>query len=212
MLKLKPSASGTLTSSYTFSRRGRFRLSGVKVTTTFPFGIFIKGKVEETAEDVIVYPSIKGEERTTFQGRANLKEGAGKARRGAGTELYNLRKYTFSDDSRFIHWRSAARARKLLVKEYEEESENTVIVLFDNRSMPGDEERFEEMVDTAAGVIDRFIDAGCSVGLKTMTEEIPPASGHGQLERLLYILALIEPARGRGDEGGGGPALKVVHL
>lgn len=207
MIKLPPGESDAATSRYTFKRRGRFLLTGIKVTTSFPFGIFIKGRVENTKDEVVVYPSINTVDRIPLRGNIQSKEGAGSSRKGTGTELYNLRKYTFSDDSRFIHWRSAARSRKLMVKEYEEESENAVMIVFYNQLIRGEEERFEEFVDEAAGLIDRFIDDGCSVGLKTFSEEIPPAPGPGQLERLLYRLALIEPEGGEGP-----PGLEVVHL
>jgi len=51
MLKLKPGETGELTPGYTFKRRGRFTLRGAIVTTSFPFGLFLKGKFEEAPSD-----------------------------------------------------------------------------------------------------------------------------------------------------------------
>jgi uncharacterized protein (DUF58 family) len=205
ILKLDPRASVEVPTTYTFTRRGVFTLTGLKISTRFPFGIFLKGKEETTSATVIVYPSIKPVKEVAL---ADIYRGPGpqeKSRRGAGTELYNLRSYTLADNSRFIYWRAAAKTGELFIKEFVLETEKKVLIIFKNHSMEGDEELFEETVDEAAGVIKHFIDRGYSVGLKTLDEEIATGQGHSQLLRLLRTLALISPSSTPAT-----PVLKVV--
>src|SRR5262245_30565554 len=45
-----------LTWDETWARRGRHRLSGVRVVTRFPFGLFVKAARVTGAEEVLVYP------------------------------------------------------------------------------------------------------------------------------------------------------------
>jgi uncharacterized protein (DUF58 family) len=205
ILKLDPRASVEVPTTYTFTRRGVFTLTGLKVSTRFPFGIFLKGREETTNDEVIVYPSIKPVKAVAL---ADIYRGAGaqeKSRRGAGTELYNLRGYTLADNSRFIYWRAAAKTGELFIKEFVLETEKKVILVFKNHCTEGGEELFEETVDEAAGVIKHFIDRGYSVGLETLDTEIAPGQGHYQLLKLLRTLALISPSSTPAT-----PVLKVV--
>ncbi|HCY18674.1 MAG TPA: hypothetical protein DHU69_02710, partial [Deltaproteobacteria bacterium] len=55
------------------------------------------------------------------------------------------------------------------------------------------EEKFEDMVEKAAGLADYFINSGFKVSFKSLNAELPPKSGREQLYRILRELALIEP-------------------
>lgn len=205
-LKLGPAGRAEKSVRYTFMRRGLYRLEGLKISTRFPFGLFIKGKEEEAFDEVLVYPSIKDinvAESLTGLGSWGVDASS---KRGEGTELYSLRDYAFGDDSRLIHWRSAARASRLLVKEFEKEQERKAVIIFENFSSD-EAAAFEEAVDRAATLADRFINTGWSVGLRTLDSEIKPSKGPGQLSKILHTLALITPLAEKGH-----PAVKVSGL
>lgn len=53
------------------------------------------------------------------------------ARKGSGFEFDQIRDYHMGDDVRFIDWKSTARSGKLLVKQYIEERDRTVIIVVD---------------------------------------------------------------------------------
>ena len=53
------------------------------------------------------------------------------AQKGSGFEFNQIREYQMGDDVRFIDWRSSARANKILVKEYIEERNRTIMILLD---------------------------------------------------------------------------------
>jgi uncharacterized protein (DUF58 family) len=203
VLKLKGGAART--SAYTFERRGVVKLRGFKVETRFPFGLFLKGRVEESPAEAIVYPSIKAGKRLAAWGGHPGAGGAVSFGGGRGAELRGLRDYTIQDDSRFIHWKAAARSKRLLMKEFEREGVKRVTVVFENRQ-GRDEAEFEEAVDEAASAVNRLIGEGYAVGLKTLASEHPPRDGPAQLHVLLHELALIRPA-----EGAGKPRLHVIR-
>jgi len=53
------------------------------------------------------------------------------AQKGSGFEFNQIREYQMGDDVRFIDWHASARSNKLLVKEYIEERNRTIIIALD---------------------------------------------------------------------------------
>lgn len=204
VLKLAPGEQITRVGAAAFDRRGRQTIPGVKVSTRFPFGLFKKGKTELFDSEILVYPDI-------FSGSgsgglyANRASGDSyRGIKGQGTQIHSLREYTLSDDSRFIHWMSAGRAPRLLMKEFETEAEKKVTVVFENYAGTVPEE-FEAAVDLAAAFVSDHLSRGYSVGLKTLSFMVPPKSGPAQFDLLLTRLALIEPVN-----GPKGPTVAVI--
>ncbi|MBI1911536.1 MAG: DUF58 domain-containing protein [Deltaproteobacteria bacterium] len=203
VLKLKPGERITKTAEYVFEHRGRHTLEAISIYTRFPFGIFIKGKVEDSAEDVIVLPSIKLKKAPRLLEDNSASGSRDASSRGDGTQLYGLRDYTLQDDARHIHWMSAGRLQKVLLKEFEKDREKKVLLFIDNYS--SSEEAFEETVDEAASFANHFSERGYSVGLKALNLEIKPAQGRAHLYKILHALALITPAAQKGT-----PCVRVI--
>ncbi|MFQ5480808.1 MAG: DUF58 domain-containing protein [Thermodesulfobacteriota bacterium] len=193
----------TAAATRTCTSRGRLVLKGFKLSTTFPFGLFLKSKTLREPEQIIVYPSIKPMRDVRLLKGTLPARGESRCARGSGSELYNIRSYTESDDARHIHWKSAARAETLMVKEFEQEAKKSVIVSFQNLTEEGAGEVFEDSVDEAAGTVDFFLEKGYTVALETLSGTIAEGAGKAHLYRLLEYLALLEPA------GRGKPAIKV---
>jgi uncharacterized protein (DUF58 family) len=183
-------------------------LEGFKTKTRFPFGFFLKGRRLDIPEDALVYPNIRPMKQIAavkFFKSGDLPEKI----RGYGTHLYSLRDYTLMDDSRFIHWKSTAKTTKLMAKEFEQEGNKKVSIIFYNTlsestSLPlnkggnigGLKDEFEDKVEEAASLANYFINFGFEVGFKSLTAELPCRSGKEQFYRILRELALIEPAAG----------------
>ncbi len=193
VLKLDPMGETVRTVTNSFKKRGRHELKGLKVYTNYPFGLFIKGKEEPARDTVLVYPAVKAFMKGAHTQAPAVKEAEGKASgKGGGADLFGLRDYTAGDDSRFIHWRSAARQTRLLVKEFARESEPGIVLILDNYPTD-DAAAFEEMIDECATIANHYIEKNYSVGLKTLTGEIRPGSGRDHLWRILGLLAVIGP-------------------
>lgn len=206
VLKLKEKNSAIRNPFYTFERRGRVVLSGAKIATRFPFGLFLKGREEYSEDEVIVYPSITAPVSRRLAEIARSEGVSSTRKKGEGAELYNLRQYAEGDDARHIYWKSAGRTERLLLKEFERESEKKVIIAFDNFDTP-DPGDFELIVDEAASVVNHFIVRGFSVGLKTLGAEVRPKPGMAQLYAALNVLALTSPVKVPGK-----CAVRVVNL
>lgn len=182
----------------TFPRRGVVPLRTVRVTTSFPFGLFIKERTVRVRGEVVVWPRRDRPIREPWAGavgrRARAATGGGDA--GARGEFRGLREYRPGDDPRDVHWRSSARLGEPLVREYEQDTAPAVWLCLDLRGPPGD--RAEVAVEIAATLAERAVARGDRVGLVTPGAEIPPAPGRRQLERVLDALAR---ARFRPDAG-----------
>jgi uncharacterized protein (DUF58 family) len=209
VLKLGPFETASVSAEYIFQRRGVHRLTGLKVSTRFPFGLFTKGKEEPLDAEALILPSIR-KGQLSLSGRQPRTTGARTlSGKGEGGGLYGLREYTLVDDARHIHWKSAARSERVLLKEFEKESDEKVMVVFENTG-PADD-LFEDLVDEAAGTINEYMEMGFSVGLRTLSSEIPPQPGREQLLMLLRELALINPEPGQ-ETTEHSPIVKVVTL
>ncbi len=205
VVKVGAGATYSSTLTNTFTARGLIELKGFKITTTFPFGLFLKSKKLIHPETILVYPSIKPPGDVNILNGILSKRGASTSTRGSGTELYNIREYTQHDDARHIHWKSAARSDNLMVKEFEQEAERSLVISLQNISEEGAENLFELKIDEAAGMVNFFIEQGWSVGLETLSGAIAESRGSAHLHKMLEFLALIKPA------GRGRPSITVRH-
>jgi uncharacterized protein (DUF58 family) len=96
--------------------RGRLRLSRLRITTSFPFGLFRCWTWVHLPLELLVYPQPVGT-RPPPVGAAGRD--AGTARRDSGRdELRDLRPFRDGDSPRQVAWKAYARGMPLLVKEY----------------------------------------------------------------------------------------------
>jgi uncharacterized protein (DUF58 family) len=172
----------------TLTARGRQRSPGIRVTTRFPFGLFVKSSRVLLGSEVIVYPAVQAVSRDLLRPVG----GAGAAplrRRGRGDDLYNLRDYQSGDDPRLIHWRSSAKRQSL-----------TRLVL--EGTGRTDPQRLEVRLSQAASLAVHLLGAGAAVGLAGPGIRVPLGRGRGQERRILTALALYDPASpGPADPG-----------
>lgn len=175
----------------TLPRRGLHRLEGVRVTTRFPFGLFLKAGRPILTSEVVVYPAILPVSRDVlrqFGGAGDRRV----RRRGRGTDLYNLRVYRAGDDPRLIHWRSSAKTQDLLVRELEAETtEDTRLVLVGTGTR--DAAALEAGLSEAASLATHLIKLGAGVELVGPGFYVRLGRGKDHLQRLLRTLALYDP-------------------
>lgn len=195
-LKVPRSTSRTSRYRHTFHTRGLVTLDGFRVTTRFPFALFAKSRNVEASEQVLVYPAIRPVPLPPLRGRA--VGDAPQHKLGRRGEFFGLRDYREGDDSRVIHWRSSARAGRLLIRELEEEAQRRVRIELDNGlaepHTPRALDALEDAVSQAASLAVAYLKAGYAVGLTGRGLDVPPALGPGQERRLLRELALVTPA------------------
>jgi uncharacterized protein (DUF58 family) len=105
-------------------------------------------------------------------------------------EYRSLRAYRVGDDPRDIHWRSSARFREPVLREYERDGAETLWVCLDLRSEPGDPA--EVAVEVAASLAARAMEEGRSFALVAGDALVDAGEGSGQLERVLDALARVD--------------------
>jgi uncharacterized protein (DUF58 family) len=175
----------------TLRRRGRHRLTGVRLTTRFPFGLFVKAGRPALTEEVLVFPAVRPLAPESLR-RLGESGDAAARRRGRGNDLYNLRGYRSGDDPRFIHWRSSAKTEALVVRELEADtSQNTRLVLV-GRGRRGTEALERGLSETASLAV-ALIRAGAGVELAGAGCAVPLGHGRPHLRRVLTALALYDP-------------------
>jgi uncharacterized protein (DUF58 family) len=196
-----------LTWEETLPARGRHRLAGVRLTTRFPFALFLKAGRVTLDREVLVFPAVR-----PISPEALLRiVGAGTSavrRRGRGHDLYNLRAYRAGDDPRLIHWRSSAKVDSLLVREMEAETtEDTRLVLAGTGGRSA--KRLETALSEAASVAVHLARAGAGVELTGAGLFVPLGHGPGHARRILTALALYDPQAPRSDRGDPGPGARA---
>ena len=187
----------TVTWEVTMPRRGRHRLRGVRLSTRFPFGIFVKAGRVALDEEVLVFPAV-GPPPEQLLRQVGGAGAAPSRRRGRGSDLYNLRDYVAGDDPRLIHWRSSAKTAVLTVRELEAETALDTRIVLDGAG-GGDEALLERGLADAASVAAHLVRRGTRVEMVGPGIIVPLGQGRAHLRRILSALALYVPAAVPGD-------------
>ena len=185
---------------HTFSRRGLYRFTGFRVSTKFPFALFRKSRDVECPGELIVFPAVFPVSPPSPAGDLGGEDV--RARAGRRGEFHGLREMRDGDDVRDVHWRSSAKAaagdpsgRRLLIREYEEESQRRATLFLDNalpREAPAEvADALERGISLAASLAQSYLARGYAVRLVTRGTQVPFQSGPPQLTRVLRTLALL---------------------
>lgn len=173
----------------TAPQRGPLRLTGVRVTTTWPLGLFAKTRVFDLEGTLLVYPrrgyacQLPGEAQQGAFGDASTPL------RNDGTgDVAGLRELGPTEDARRVHWRKSAAMGKLIKVEREREERRTYVLTVESGlTGPALERRCEEV----AALSHELLEAGNEVGLETRSEHLRPAVGHAHERHILRALAWV---------------------
>jgi uncharacterized protein (DUF58 family) len=151
--KLRGGERGTRAYRLPTTQRGIFDVEPVELTSRDSFELFRMSRKHGRAERIWVYPRVLPF-RPLPTGQTRHLEGPSSDTSPQGNiTFHRLREYVAGDDLRLVHWRSSARAGKLLVKHNVDTSQPYSVVLFDQRPSLYTEESFEQAVDIAASVL-----------------------------------------------------------
>lgn len=114
-------------------RRGRQTLPRIRVSTTFPFGLFRAWTWLHPEDTLLVYPVARGPLPMPV-GRSDRSDGAS-TRQAGNDEWAGLRSFRDGDSPRQVAWKVYARGLPLLVKEYTGGSSQALH--FDFTTLPG---------------------------------------------------------------------------
>jgi uncharacterized protein (DUF58 family) len=192
-------------------RRGFFDLKRVTLIGGDPAGLFSRFRHFRLPAEVMVGPEVVrlSELPVHLERRAILSpEGRPLGVSGSGQEFFGIREYRPSDELRFIHWKSTAAKRKLMVKEFEAGSLDQVTVILDSEKkhvgVDPEENNFEFLLKIAGSIFAGLSDMYCRVQFITFTaggEKLRIRGDASSIHtELINSLAIVQPGAGRLDE------------
>jgi len=195
---LPPEGSVDHTMTATPLKRGKFRLEGVTIGWTDPFGLFRSLASVETTDEILILPKRYPVPDLALPGNSTYQVGgvslAGAV--GESEEFVALRDYRPGDPLRRIHWRSTARVGKPIVKEYQDEYFVRHALVLDTFLPLAVSDRFEEAVSVASSFVCSVEDSDSLLDLMFVGNEaycFTTGRGLAYSEQMLEILATVQP-------------------
>ncbi len=184
-------------------KRGLYMLGPLRLTGSDPLGFFRRERVVEHLTQLILYPNSVDLNEADLLGEGTMRHVGMQAKRrvGFGEEFIGVRDYRPGDPLRTVHWRSTARLRRPMVKEFQELIVTRVTMLLDlgRRGLVGvgDQTSTEYAIKAAAAVAKRTFALGHELemfAVSAKVEHLPPGTGEGHLLALLDRLAFLKAA------------------
>ncbi|MEA2553732.1 MAG: hypothetical protein QOJ65_1908 [Fimbriimonadaceae bacterium] len=210
-MTLPPGDEKTVAYTVTPKERGDDAFQGTFVRIACPLGLVEKEIRLETEEPVRVYPNVLAlREFDLLKQQGRLRElGIRRSRtRGLGTEFESLREYTEGDDFRKVDWKASARRNKLVVRQYEQERNQVVLVAVDiGRHMLAEVNgvrKLDHVLDSLLMLVNAAAVAGDQIGLlvyaDTVRRYISPAKGRSQVGMIIEAIhdLVAEPVESDG--------------
>ena len=202
----------TLEYRLTAHQRGRFELSDVYVRVLPVMGLLYRQFKMKIPAEVCVFPNLVNLRRYELLTRRGLNYEQGHARLkriGQGSEFESLRHYVTGDEMSRIEWKATAKRAKLIVKNYEPERQQSIIVALDvGRATAGEFgglSRVDYFVNAAlmlAHVALRQKDWFSMIAFSDRIESyLPPVNGLKNIERVARSLFELQPRFVESDYG-----------
>ena len=196
-------------------KRGFFKLRKISLLGGDPAGLFRRRRTFSIPGEIMIYPKnvnisnlpIRFKRRTMPAPTGRLLGVAGQ-----GLSFFGIREYRATDEMRFIHWKATAAKGKLMVKEFEANTVDRVIILLDSyyKSIGNDpdDNNFEFLIKTASSIISYLAEMYCNIYFYTVSDNNPPMHLSGDAVRLktqiVSALTSLEPGKVMLDELLGG--------
>jgi uncharacterized protein (DUF58 family) len=122
----------------TLPRRGRYSWGALRAWSGYPFGLAARQTELAAGEVIIVLPRLGRLRRGLLRRRlaASAPDPVYQHRPGrrdpdAQADFHSLRAFRSGDSPRWIHWRTSARRGELMVREFEDEHTDNLVVVLD---------------------------------------------------------------------------------
>lgn len=203
-IRLTPDTPATVAYHLTPRYRGAARFEDIFLRVEGPLRLVAQTYRLPACESVPVYPNLlQMREYDLLRHRGLLRQmGFRQYRlRGLGTEFESLREYTPDDEFRRIDWNATARCGKPIVRDYQaERSQNLMLLLDAGRNMLAEVEgmrKFDTVLNTALMLAYVATQMDDKVGAMVFADEIdqfvPPQRGRAQVAHLTQRLHAVQP-------------------
>lgn len=211
-LDLGPGESRDLEATLTATRRGTRKLTSLDVRSLPARGLLIRQTTLEQGQEVRVYPNLVNIKRYDLMLRRGVTDEQGLARvwrPGTGSEFESLRHYVQGDDLGRIDWKATARRGTAIVRNFEAEKRQSVIVALDlgraSAAESGGMSRLDVFVNATLMLAYVCLRQGDWFSLMAFDEKVvsylPPIRGIKSIERVADALCDLEPRLVEADYG-----------
>ncbi|KFE66452.1 DUF58 domain-containing protein [Hyalangium minutum] len=199
--------------SYTVNppARGDARFGDIHLRLMGPLGLCSRQVRIPAEHSVKVYPDLTAltQEALALTRASDAPAERVQRRVGEGREFESLREYRNGDDYRTIDWKASARRARTMVRVYQPERNQPVLLLLDcGRHMAGKVDgrrKLDHAVDAALRLAKVSLDAGDLVGVLAFASDVraylPPRKGREHLRLLTETLYRAEAALEESDYG-----------
>lgn len=191
----------TLNYNVTPFKRGNYQFKRTHLRYLSSLKLFWRQLSFDNQENVRVFNDLKllNELSINLSRSSELGE-IKKRKRGAGTEFASLKEYQVGDDSRFIDWKATARRNHPVVRNYDVEHEQNMLILVDaGRMMVSDLNgltRFDHALNSALALALTGLARGDQVGIGVFADKpicyLAPKRGKTQLKEMLELVFDIQ--------------------
>ena len=203
--RLLPQKSNETSYNCIAPRRGAYQFQQMELSTRFPLAL-MRGRVPGCgSQTVIVRPTV-GTLIADWQKALGIPQ-RGQTRRtsaisGGDGEFYGLKSYRPGDTTRWIHWRTSAKRNELLVRQFERDEKQSVVVvldLFQESKSVIKSDLVDQAVELFATIISHVVQKERMQALVSLMDRqslplFDIKSAH-QLNPILDRLALATPSR-----------------
>lgn len=210
---LRPGASAELECRLTAHQRGTYPLGRLFVRVLPAAGLLYRQFTLDLPGEVQVFPNLMNVRKTELLARrgASSEQGLARLRHlGQGYAFESLRRYVRGDEMARIEWKVTARRGDLIVKNFEPERQQSVLVALDvGRATAGEFQglsRVDYLVNATlmlAFIALRQRDQFSLVAFSDRIESyLPPIAGIKNLERVARALFQVQPRMVESDYDG----------
>lgn len=185
------------------SERGAHALGSHHVRYRSPLGLWIRELTLPASDAVKVFPDVKAVRTYELLARQNREQSMFRAvrRQGGESEFERLRDYRREDEYRSIDWKATARRHKLIAREYQLESNQSILFVLDaGRLMTAETagmSLFDHALNAALMLSHVATRNGDQVGLMAFADEVkswaPPAAGRRATARIIHAGYHLKP-------------------
>ncbi len=187
------------------AQRGDLAFGDLFYRVQGPLGLAWRLRRLNAAQAVRCYPHLGNWTAAELATRQVLLRQAGNHRyrwRGTGTIFESLRDYTTEDDFRWIDWKATARARRPIVRNFETERHQQMLLLIDASRMMSTycdhRTKFDAALEAVVLAARAAVDQGDSVGMLVFSDKVHaylhPRRERSQVGAIMNSLYALEPS------------------
>lgn len=183
--------------------RGSFALGPHHLRIPSRLGLWTRQLRIDARHELRVYPDVEAVRAYELLAKTDRLAGVRSSnKRGGETEFERLREYRQGDEYRSIDWRASARTRKLVAREYQLESNQSVVFALDAGRMMtaelGGLSSFDHALNATLMLTHVASRAGDHVGLVAFSDEllgfVPPGGGPRAARKVVQASYALLPS------------------